>query len=510
MRNAMFRVDIIFMIINSTKEVVVMAQKGGFDVWGKKYGLILAIVVGLIVWFLPMPADMTVTQHKLLSLFAGAVVAWITIGINFAVSTFAIITLLYFWVGNLDGKEKAGALVHDASFALSGFGSASLWLLLTGFVISIAMTESGVAKRLALHMMKKFGKTPMGAMFATIIANFIIAPLTPSNTARTAAMLPIIQGIAQTYKCEPGKSNFGKALYICGAFTSNITASTFLTGTIPNPLALALISAAVGASFMTTWSFWALAAIPTNIIILIIVPFLLLGMYKPEHKTLPGGLAYVDEELAKMGPMSLPEKKAILYFLIALVLWSTDFIHHFNSSYVAFFVALLIFMPRIGVLDWKKTQNSLPWELFMYFGGVITLSTALMKTGAFKLIIEKGLGALGLYDMNYTILFIFLLGFTIFSHIIWSTTTAMAGVMIPIYIGIAQAMGFDVVKFVLPMSIMLGYALCLPFNTMGNIIMFGDGYFTIPDLLKSGLIMSAIIWICWIVTAFVYWPFIGL
>lgn len=481
-----------------------------FERWGKQYGLILSILVGLVIWFMPMPADMNITQHKLLSIFAGAIVAWITIGINFAVSTFALISLLYFWVGNPAGTMKAGKLVYDANFAVSGFGSPSLWLLITGFVISIAMTQTGVASRLALYMMKILGKTPIGALYATIIANFVVSPLTPSNTARAAAMLPIIQGIADTYGCEKGKSNLGKALFLGGAFTTNITGSTFLTGTIPNPLAIGLITAAVGASQMTTWSYWALASVPTNVVILIIMGFLLLKMFPSEMKGLPGGMAYVDETLQKMGPMSTAEKKSILYFIVALVLWSTDFLHHFNSTMIAFFVSLLIFLPKVGVLEWKDAQRLLPWELFVYFGGVITLSDALMKTKAFQLVIQKGLEAFGLYTMGYTTMFLLLIGFTIFSHIIWSTTTAMAGVMIPIYIGVAQAMGFDVVKFVLPMSIMLGYALCLPFNTMGNIVMYGAGYFTVTEQLRSALILSAIIWICWIVTAFTWWPVIGL
>jgi len=167
-------------------------------------------------------------------------------------------------------------------------------------------------------------------------------------------------------------------------------------------------------------------------------------------------------------------------------------------------------MPHIGVLEWKATQNKLPWEMFMYFGGVITMSTVLMKSGAFKLIIVKALNAMGLTALNPHLLMIFLIGLTIFSHCIWSTTTAMAGVMIPIYISLAQAMGLDVVNFVLPLSIMLGYALFLPFNTMGNIIMFGTGFFTVADLLKSGIVVGAMIWICWIITSYVYWPLIGL
>ncbi len=481
-----------------------------FETWGKKYGLLLAIIVSIVIWFLPIPETMTITQHKLLTIFGGAVVLWITIGVNFAASTFIVVSALYFWVGNTAGTVKNGSLVHDANMAVNGFASPALWLLITGFVISIAMTRTGVAKRLALHMMQLMGRTPGGAIFASMLANFIIAPLTPSNTARTAAMLPIIEGIAAAYKVVPGKSNFGRALGLATAFTSNITGSAFLTGTIPNPVAIGMIAAAAGMSVYTTWSFWAMAALPTNIIILFCTGWLVLKMYPPEIKEIPGGMQFIKTELTELGPMSWAEKRAVLYFVLALVLWSTDSIHNFNSTMVAFLVSTLIFLPHIGVLNWKETEKSIPWELFIYFGGVITLSDALMKTKAFEWLIKSLLAMLGLQDMTMMPLLIILIGFTIFSHAIWSTTTAMMGVMVPIYIGLAQAMGFDVVSFVLPLSIMLAYALFLPFNTMGNIILFGTGYYTVTEQIKSSVILGAIIWGLWIVTAFTWWKWIGL
>jgi anion transporter len=482
-----------------------------FEAFGKKYGLILSVLVFFLVWALPTPSGMTVVQHKLLAIFGGAIIAWITIGINFAVSTFAVVVLLYFWVGNATGAvAKDGTLIRNAAFAVSGFASPSLWLLLTGFVISIAMTKTGVAKRIALLIMKSLGRTPAGAIAASMLANFVVAPLTPSNTARTAAMLPIIEGIATAYNAKPGQSNFGKALALAATFTSNITGSAFLTGTIPNPVSIGLIAAAAGASVATTWSYWALEAVPTNIIILAATLWLCVKMYPPEVKSVPGGMEYIDKQLIEMGPMSSAEKKAIGYFLIALTLWSTDSIHKFDSTMVAFFVGLLIFLPKIGILDWKDTEKALPWELFVYFGGVLTLSGVLMQTKSFEWLIKTTMAALGLQTLPMMPLLIILIGFSIFSHVIWSTTTAMTGVMIPIYVGLAQAMSFPIIPFVLPLAIMMAYALFLPFNTMGNIILFGTGYYTVVDQLKTSVILGFIIWGLWIVTAFTWWKWIGL
>ena len=117
---------------------------------------------------------------------------------------------------------------------------------------------------------------------------------------------------------------------------------------------------------------------------------------------------------------------------------------------------------------------------------------------------------MGVQDVQMMPLLIILIGFSIFSHIIWSTTTAMTGVMIPIYIGLAQTLGFNVVAFVLPLAIMMSYAFHLPFNTMGNIIWYGKGFYTVPEQLKSSIYVGLICWGLWTITAFTYWRVIGL
>ena len=94
--------------------------KGGFEGWGRKWGLLLSLAVGLAIWMIPM-SGINITQHKVLSIFGGAVALWVTIGVNFAVSSLLITTFLYFWVGNASGAVKNGALLRNTDFALSGF-----------------------------------------------------------------------------------------------------------------------------------------------------------------------------------------------------------------------------------------------------------------------------------------------------------------------------------------------------------------------------------------------------
>lgn len=59
-------------------------------------------------------------------------------------------------------------------------------------------------------------------------------------------------------------------------------------------------------------------------------------------------------------------------------------------------VSGLILLPKIGVLTWKEAQKGIPWELFVFFGGVITLSGILTQTQAFAWVIHALVKALGL------------------------------------------------------------------------------------------------------------------
>jgi anion transporter len=271
----------------------------------------------------------------------------------------------------------------------------------------------------------------------------------------------------------------------------------------------AIVSAA-GPSRFTSWGFWAMAAAPTNLVLLLLVCFYLVKMFPPEMKEISGGMKRLDEDLAAMGRMTTAEKKAISYFLLALALWSTDQFHGLNATMVAFLVSSLIYLPKLGVLDWKQTQNSLPWELFMFVGGVTTLGNALAQTKSVAVVINSVFASLGLRNVSEFWLLMLLIGFTIFSHVWWSTTTSMTGVMAPIYIGIAQSMGYDVAKFCMPLAIMIAYALFLPFNTNGNMIMMNTGYFSANQLLKSSIPIGILVWLAWIITALSWWRFIGL
>jgi di/tricarboxylate transporter len=80
-------------------------------------------------------------------------------------------------------------------------------------------------------------------------------------------------------------------------------------------------------------------------------------LYPEEMPELAGGRQYFEKELARLGPWSELEKKSLLWFGLAVVLWSTDFMHRINPAVIGLAAGLLLSLPKIGVLDRKAVRT---------------------------------------------------------------------------------------------------------------------------------------------------------
>src|SRR5690606_33833811 len=106
-------------------------------------------------------------------------------------------------------------------------------------------------------------------------------------------------------------------------------------------------------------------------------------LYKPEITQIPGGRELMNEELAKLGPMSSGEKRVLALFVLAAVSWASIpliFDEPFISDAgIAMTVGLLLFLTPSGsargvrLLDWDSAVK-LPWGVLILFGGGLALS----------------------------------------------------------------------------------------------------------------------------------------
>ena len=79
-----------------------------------------------------------------------------------------------------------GAPGASAQWALSGFGNTIVWLIFAAFMFTVGYAQTGLGRRIALHLVRLLGHRTLGLGYAVTLAELAFAPFTPSATARSA------------------------------------------------------------------------------------------------------------------------------------------------------------------------------------------------------------------------------------------------------------------------------------------------------------------------------------
>jgi len=91
---------------------------------------------------------------------------------------------------------------------------------------------------------------------------------------------------------------------------------------------------------------------------------------------LPGGEGAVAKALTQLGPMTGAEKRLLTVSLILLCFWATEGkLHSFDSQTTTTVAVALLFLPGIGVMDWRRVNTLIPWGTIVLFGVGIGLGT---------------------------------------------------------------------------------------------------------------------------------------
>ena len=223
-----------------------------------------------------------------------------------------------------------------------------------------------------------------------------------SNTAAAAMMLPLGLGILSFTGAKPGASRYGTSLMLGIAWAASIGGVGTLIGTPPNGIAVGILNTTFAQDpnyHRITFLDWMKFGVPYVILFLPLAWFILMRLFPPEIRALPGGKARLQAERATLGPLSAGEKGTITVFLLAVTLWITNpfwpsilpakfsqQIAWFDEYLIGLFCGtLLLFIPLSlrrseFLLDWSDTRY-VDWGTLILFGGGIALSDAMFKTG---------------------------------------------------------------------------------------------------------------------------------
>ncbi len=460
-----------------------MAKEKSSVSMGGKIGAVLAVVVFLGIYFMPTLPGLDPIGQKAIALFTAALILWVSRPIPIYLTSIIVVLLLPL-LGIVEKQKDAfGTLGYDI-----------IWLMVSAFVLTSAMSKSNLGNRIALTLVTKFGNTPKQTLAVLVLVNIILAFFVPSTTARASLIVPIALVLLEVYKAVPGESKFGKLMMLQGVQNNAFATSMIMTATSAQVLAIGFINQHAGSNL--GYIEWLMGSVPQALITIVLAFFIGLKMYNFEGEIETDGSNKIKDilqaELDKLGKMSSEEKRATFIFLLTLFLWATGNYHEqmfgfkISTEQTAVIAMLLCFMPGIGVLGWKDAN--IKWDLMLFSAGAYAAGNALNDTGGATFLIEKLIGAIGLNDMSHAVIAVVLIFISVFSHLIFTSKTVRTTIMIPAVLNIATGLGMDPVKLALACSFGIAYTITLPPHSKVNTLYFGTGYFDVKDELIFGLV----------------------
>lgn len=466
----------------------------------KVIGVPLAVIVFLffhLKWCGPIemfdlqtkvkPPDL---MYSALGLFMATLILWISEALpNYLTSLIAIVAAILI-----------GVIKMRPAFAY--MGEPVMILNIGSFIMASALVATGLAKRLSLFMVLKMGKS-LSLIFLSFLAlNVILGAFISATSAKTAILLPVFMVIAAIYGATGGekRNNVGRNMVLQNLLFNNVSASAFITGSAANLLAAQMLEKA-GAR--VSYGDWLLALLPLAVIQCLIAwwtgtRFLLPISREEAVPHLEGGMQRLQDELAKLGPVSAAEIRAAIVFLAVLALWATENLHGIRAEVVALAGACAVLLPsflrlpKMGVIKWDDAD--IPWHMLIFSWGAYVIGGMVDITNIVGLAVDAAFKAWG-EDHSKVMIFLVLSGFFGVTTLISESKTARTIIMFPIMISVAKKFGWDLAGFCLPMAFMINQVYVLYFNSKPANISYLSNQYTMWESFKFGMTQLVIIWL---------------
>src|SRR5512134_1372313 len=212
---------------------------------------IAPVAVAIVIALIPAPAGLPQHAWYFFAIFVGVIVGLMfeplpggAIGL-IGVALVTVLSEFVFFSPDQLAKAGFNSARASLSWALSGFSNTTVWLIFGAFMFALGYEKTGLGKRIALLLVKAMGRKTLTLGYAVTIADLLLAPFTPSNTARSGGTIyPVIRNLPALYDSkpnDPSSRRIGGYLMWTAIAVTCVTSSMFITALAPNLLAIELV-----------------------------------------------------------------------------------------------------------------------------------------------------------------------------------------------------------------------------------------------------------------------------
>lgn len=481
----------------------------------------IALALTLILWFIPAPEGVAPNAWHLLALFIGIIAGIIgkamPIG-AMAMLAMTIVALLQVTVPELgaDGNPIKNPAAQAAKDALSSLNSPLIWMIGIAIMISRSLLKTGLGTRIGYLFLSLFGKSTVGVAYSLALCDLLIAPVTPSNTARGGAIVhPIMKAIATSFDSDPEKgtqNKIGRYLALVNYHANIISCLIFLTATAPNPLVVDLVAKATDSKIHLSWGTWFVAMVVPGMVAMVLMPIILYFLYKPEITSTPDAPEMARAKLKEMGLMSRNEKITLGVFAVLLVLWAgllAPLGIKVDATTTTFLGISLLLLT--GVLTWDDVlKEKGAWDTIVWFAALVMMATFLNKLGLIKWFSDlmgqqiQGMG------LSWVVGCALLALVYIYSHYMFASGTAHVTAMLGAFYAVGLHLGAPPMLFALVLAASTGIMMSLTHYASGSSpVIYNSGYTTMGEWWIAGFVMSAVEILIFCTIGITWWKMLG-
>ena len=389
--------------------------------------------------------------------------------------------------------------VLPAKQVYAGLSNSTVVLFGGMFVIGAAMFKTGLAEAVGLWVVNKAGTGEVKLMGAVMLVTIILSSVS-SNTGTVACLMPVIIGIAQAANIPASKELMPLAV------AANVGGTITMIGTPPN----VIVTGALSAAGLPSFGFFEFALIGVPLSVIVLVYMLTIG-----RKTIPiksaGAMDAAAVEAAKKeagaSDDNAPKSKTKMW-ISGLILLGVVAAMALNLKTVPLQTAAVtgaILCVITGCLKEKEAYAGIDWVTIFLFAGMLSVATAMDKTGAGKLIADTVVGMMGDHPNPIVLCAVLYLISNVLTQ--FMSNTASAALLAPIGISIAQSIGADPKPVLMSIGIAASMAFATPMATPPNTLVLGPGGFSFNDYVKVGVPLCIITFIVSVIIIPIFWPF---
>ena len=428
--------------------------------------------VGMMIWFLPVPEGLSTAAWHLFAVFITAIFAVIIDAMPIFTSSIIALSVVVL-TGTLSPKQ-----------AYSGFSEGFILLIIVAFLIARGVIKSGLGKRIAFLIIKRFGTSSLKLGYSVVAADMFISPAFPSNTARSGVLFPIVNALAADSgsKVTDGtRKKLGAFLMMTSMAGITLSSTLWLTAMAANP-AGAKMAKEFGVEI--SYGSWALAASLPVIILYILVPWVIFKLYPPEIKETPNAPQIAQKALEKMGPVHRNEWIMAGTFIGMVILWIMADSWGLDKTAVAFMGLGILMLSHIFTLEDLRGEGEALGTL-VWFSILYAMSKYLNEFGFMGWIGDHI--AQSVAGLAWPVVYVSLIMAYVVIHYFFVSQTAQMLALFSVFLGVAVQSGVpkELMAYMLLFATNFN-AVITPQGSSANVIYTGSGYILPGEVYKIG------------------------